>query len=332
VIVFPKREVHGGTGKREREKNRKNVLDFSASINPFPPLFEWHCNPDILACYPDDGYAELKSRISSTFRRPSDEICVGNGSIELIRIFCSVLLRGRGKTFFTESPTFGEYALSARLAGGKRAGTPQKADVSFICNPNNPTGTLQKKSEMMSHLEEMRLHEGFLFSDEAFIELSDPAQSMVDECGSNLFVLHSLTKSFSVPGIRFGYGFGDPDIIEKIEIMRPPWSVNAFAEAYAMEAFMHMGELAASRAAIAQERKRLAAEIEDLGMHCNPSSANFILVEYGQDVSSLCARLSYHDVLVRDCTSFGLPTCIRIAVRTRDENQILLEALSACMH
>jgi threonine-phosphate decarboxylase len=332
VIVFPKREVHGGTGKREREKNRNNVLDFSASTNPFPPSFEWHCDPDILAYYPDDGYAELKSRISATFRRPSDEICVGNGSIELIRIFCSVALRGKGKTFFTESPTFGEYALSARLAGGKRADTPQKTDVSFICNPNNPTGILQKKNEMLYHLEEMKSHDGLLFSDEAFIELSDPAQSIVDERDPNLFVLHSLTKSFSVPGIRFGYGFGNPDIIEKIEITRPPWSVNAFAEAYAMEAFRHIGELTVSRAAIVQQRDRLTAGIEDLGMHCNPSSANYILVEYGHEVSSLCARLSNHGVLVRDCTSFGLPTCIRIAVRTRDENLVLLEALSACMH
>jgi threonine-phosphate decarboxylase len=78
-----------------------------------------------------------------------------------------------------------------------------------------------------------------LFCDEAFIELSDPVQSMVDVRDPALFVLRSLTKSFSVPGIRFGYGFGDPAIIEKIEITRPPWSVNAFAEAYALLAFQH---------------------------------------------------------------------------------------------
>jgi threonine-phosphate decarboxylase len=155
---------------------------------------------------------------------------------------------------------------------------------------------------------------------------------MVDVRDPNLFVLRSLTKSFSVPGIRFGYGFGDPDVIEKIEITRPPWSVNAFAEAYAMEAFKHIGELTVSRAAIAQERDRLAAEINALGMHCHPSSANYILVEYGQNVASLCAALVQRDILVRDCTSFQLPTCIRVAVRTREENQVLLEALSACMH
>ena len=331
-IVFPQREIHGGTGKRQRENTKKNVLDFSASINPFPPLFEWRCDPAILTYYPDDTYAELKGQIASAFNRTTDEICVGNGSIELIRVFCSVALKGEKKTFFTESPTFGEYALSAFLSGAHRVANPQKADVSFICNPNNPTGLLQKKSEMANHLEGMKSHGGLLFCDEAFIELSDPAQSMAEVRDPHLFVLHSLTKSFSVPGIRFGYGFGNPDLIEKIEITRPPWSVNAFAEAYAMEALKHRQELAASRAAIIRERKRLAREINALGMHCYPSSANYILVEYGRNVSSLCAALARHDILVRDCTSFELPTCIRVAVRTREENQVLLEALSACLH
>jgi threonine-phosphate decarboxylase len=144
-------------------------------------------------------------------------------------------------------------------------------------------------------------------------------------------VLHSLTKSFSVPGIRFGYGFGDPDLIEKIEIARPPWSVNAFAEAYAMEALRHWDELAKSRAAIASEREFLTVEIGHLGLRVGPSDANFILVQCGHDVSLLCRGLVKENILVRDCTSFGLPTCIRIAVRTREENRILLEALSACV-
>jgi threonine-phosphate decarboxylase len=329
VIDFPERDIHGGTGKRQREKTRKNVLDFSASINPFPPAFSWHMDPACLEHYPDDGYCELKEQIARTFRRAPEEICVGNGSIELIRVFCSVMLRGN-KKFFTESHTFGEYALSARLVGAHRTLTSRESDVAFICNPNNPTGILRKKSEIISCLDEVKSHGGMLFCDEAFIELSDPAQSMVDICDPALFVLHSLTKSFSVPGIRFGYGFGDPALIEKIEITRPPWSVNAYAEAYALQAFRHWDELADSRSAIAVERDILAAGINDCGLCCYPSSANYILVECGRDAAPLCSCLAHHDILVRDCTSFGLPTCIRVAVRKRDENQLLLEALSAC--
>ena len=99
AVDFPKRVVHGGTGKRQLERTRKNVLDFSASVNPFPPHFEWHCDPKFLASYPDDSYYELKKRIGAVFHRNPEEISVGNGSIELIRVFCQVVLSG-DKHFF----------------------------------------------------------------------------------------------------------------------------------------------------------------------------------------------------------------------------------------
>ncbi|MDP3565200.1 MAG: histidinol-phosphate transaminase [Methanoregula sp.] len=329
AVDFPKRVVHGGTGKRQLEKTQKNVLDFSASINPFPPQFSWHCVPALLASYPDDSYHELKKRIAATFHRSPEEICVGNGSIELIRVFCSVALKG-DKHFFCQSPTFGEYALSARLAGAAPADDPSMADVSFICNPNNPTGILQMKADLLEKLSAIKSNKGILFCDEAFIALSDPQESLADIRDPNLFVLHSLTKSFSVPGIRFGFGFGDPDLIEKIEITRSPWSVNAYAEAFAMEALAHMDALEDSRDRIRRERDWLSYEITALGYSCVPSLVNFILVECNHGVATLCECLEKRLILVRDCTSFGLPTCIRVAVRTHEENLLLLEALSAC--
>ena len=261
VFIFPKREVHGGTGKREKEKSKKNLLDFSASTNPFPPRFNWNCDPSYLTYYPDDTYFELKERISQTFHRSPEEICVGNGSIEIIRVFCQVVLKGHKKTFFTDTPTFGEYELSARLSGAKRVKNSENADVLFVCNPNNPTGILHRKQDLIQMLKKVKSPDGLLFCDEAFIELSDPSQTLADLIDPNLFVLHSLTKSFSIPGIRFGYGFGEPSLIDKIEISRPPWSVNAFAEAFALEAFRHIDQLSKSRAAIEKERERLAAGI-----------------------------------------------------------------------
>jgi threonine-phosphate decarboxylase len=333
VADFPKRVIHGGTGKWQREKTLKNVLDFSASINPYPPEITWHCSPDDISSYPDDNYHELKERIGQVFHRDPSEICVGNGSIEIIRVFCLVIMSRspRSRQFFIQPPTFGEYELSAYLAGAERISTQDQADVTFICNPNNPTGILHSRKELLHLLETMKRHKGILFCDEAFIELADPAESLADIRDPNLFVLHSLTKSFSVPGLRIGFGFGDPDLIEKIETVRSPWCVNAYAEAFAMEALLHLDDLAGSRAAIASERNRLVFAIGDLGLTCYPSSVNFLLIECGRDVSPLCSALAQKNILVRDCTSFGLPTCIRIAVRTPDENLQLLEALRSCV-
>lgn len=330
---FPQRAIHGGTGKRLREKTRENVLDFSASVNPFPPKIDWQCGSIDISGYPDDSYGELKERIGETFSRDPEEICVGNGSIEIIRVFCSVTLGHDGNTrsFFVENPTFGEYELSAKLAGARQTSVPGQADVRFICNPNNPTGALYRRTEIIPLLETVKKSGGFLFCDEAFIALAGPGESLVPVRDPRLFVLHSLTKSFAVPGLRIGFGFGDPDLVEKIETARSPWCVNAYAEAFAMEALLHMDELANSRKAIEKERNRLISSIKDIGLICNPSSANYILIDCGKDVSSLCSALQNKNILVRNCASFSLPTCIRIAVRTPDENARLLEALSACV-
>jgi threonine-phosphate decarboxylase len=333
TVDFPKRVIHGGTGKRQREKTKEKVLDFSASVNPFPPKIDWCCDSADLSAYPDDTYSGLKERIGSVFSRNPDEICVGNGSIEIIRVFCSVTLGHAGKTrhFFIEPPTFGEYELSARLAGAKLATLSQKADVRFVCNPNNPTGTLLRRTEILRMLEEVKNQNGILFCDEAFIGLADPAESVADSCDPNIFVLHSLTKTFAVPGLRIGFGFGDPDLIEKIETARSPWCVNAYAEAFAMEALTHLGDLADSRKAIEKERSRIVSGISDIGLHCGQSSANYLLIECGRDVTSLCESLARMNILVRHCGSFGLPTCIRVAVMTPDENSRLLEALASCV-
>jgi threonine-phosphate decarboxylase len=333
AVDFPERAVHGGTGKRQQEKTHRTMLDFSASVNPYPPHVSWGMEPGRLSAYPDDSYCELKDRIARVFHRRPEEICVGNGSIELIRVFCSVIFRDDAtpRTFFQAPHTFGEYALSARLAKAHFTDDCSLARVSFLCNPNNPTGLLTRKEEVIRELRAAQVHGGMLFVDEAFIELADPGESVADVRDPGLFVLRSLTKCFSVPGIRFGYGFGDPALVEKIETARSPWTVNAYAEAYAMEALLHMDELAASRAAIGRERDLLTGQMEALGLHCTPAQANYILADCGRNVADLCDRLAGAGILVRDCTSFGLPTSIRVAVMTRDENRQLIEALAACM-
>ncbi|MCJ7795061.1 MAG: histidinol-phosphate aminotransferase family protein [Methanoregulaceae archaeon] len=321
--------VHGGCGKRQYEKTHKNVLDFSASTNPRPPIVSWTCDPFFIGHYPDDNYTQVKEVIAHTFNRDVDEICVGNGSMELIRVLCHVVVR-HGTTFYTETPTFGEYEFSARLAGGIKVKDMKNAHITFVCNPNNPTGTLRSREEMLSLLDDT--HEGILCADEAFIELADPRQSLVDVTSNHLVVLRSLTKCFSVPGLRFGYGFAEPDLIARMEAMRPPWSVNACAESFALQAFSHYHELEESRNFIKRERAWLHEHLSALGLSCSPSSANFLLIDTAEPAGILCEKLQAVDILVRDCTSFGLPTTIRVAVRTRDENRCLVEALAACLH
>lgn len=323
----PEKVIHGGLIRQIRESTGREIIDFSANLNPWPPDVPVEFSLEGAACYPDDRYLRLKEAIAQASGRPVDEIAVGNGSIEIIRVFCLATL-APGDRIRVDTPTFGEYAFSARLAGAGIAGAREPARVAFVCNPNNPTGDLQSRGSVLSRLAGCEL----LFVDEAFIELADPRMSVADVRDPALFVCRSLTKCFAIPGIRFGYAFGDPDLIARIETIRPPWSVNTFAEQFAISAFRSYDLLRESRARIAAERQWLTDALRGFPVTVHPSSVNFLLLTFPGDVTGLCGALQSEGILVRDCHSFGLPDSIRIAVRTRDENRQLLEAMQRCMH
>jgi threonine-phosphate decarboxylase len=170
-----------------------------------------------------------------------------------------------------------------------------------------------------------------MFLDEAFIELSDPGQSLADIRSPSLFVSRSLTKAFAAPGLRMGYGFGPEELVARMETLRPPWSVNVYAEAFALRALQHFDELAGSRAAIAQEREFLRRGFESLGLGVMPSQANYLLVDLAVPAADVCTLLAAQGILVRDCASFGLSRSIRVAVRRHEENMRLLEVLPRCL-
>ena len=325
---FPKKAVHGGKIQEMRRIFGESLVDVSASMNPFVPEFSCAYNHEDLAVYPDDSYTCLKEKIASVFGRDIDEICVGNGSAEIIRVFCKVT---DGKTCRIDMPTFGEYGLSARLAG-KTVVEHTDSDIRFLCNPNNPTGILTPRAEMLALADEAKEKNSLLFVDEAFMELAEKDESISDIRSENLFVMRSITKCFTVPGIRFGFGFGDPELIEKIETARTPWTVNAFAECYAMAAFDHYAELKESAAKITEERNWYMAELAKLGLSCYPSQVNFITIDMNRPAAEITQAMLAKGVCVRDCTSFTLPTCIRVSVEKREKNRRVLEALAECLH
>ena len=327
---IPKKVIHGDRIIRLREITGKKLLDFGANLNPFPPEIGWKPDVSMLASYPDDSYHRLKETIAHMVTRDIEEICVGNGSVEIIRSFCYAALSG-GDRVHIPHPTFGEYLFSARLAGANETEDPEEATVRFLCNPNNPTGTLLPKARVIEQLREAERRDQILCIDEAFIDLSDPKQSVIDIRSPHLFVLRSLTKSFAVPGLRVGFGCGAEELASAIEAIRPPWTVNSFAEDFAVRCLTRSEDLARSRKAIATEREWMATAFDTLGLAYRPSDTNFILLDLDEPATDLAACLLAHGVVVRDCTSFGLPRSIRVAVRTHVENQQLIEALDACV-
>lgn len=334
AIRFPclNKAIHGGKGGAIKSQQKKQVFDYSTSLNPIPPKLTWNISVDAIRDYPDDQYSHLKETIAHHHGRKPQEICLGNGSAEVIRTLCHTMLNA-GSLVEVSPHTFSEYALSAKLAGAKvKEKSSARVDLSFVCNPDNPSGILTSRDEILEQLNDVKERGGILCVDEAFIDLADPCESVSNVQDSGLFVLCSLTKSFSMAGVRFGYGIGDPDLIAAMEVMRPPWTINAFAEAMALQAFDHFTDLELSRTYITEERTRICKEAIKLGLSPSQASANYVLLNIGRDSKEFTTAMLNQGILVRDCTSFGLPTSIRVAIRDHETNNRLLEALSFCLH
>jgi len=324
---------HGGKIKQFLE-NGYSLIDFSASINPLPPALNLSIDYDEVCFYPDASYTSLKKVIAAYHGCTPDQVAVGNGSVELIRLICMMTL-DVGDLVCTSAHTFGEYGMSARLCGASTTHNPHGARLHFICNPENPTGEMLQKEHVLEDIVQSSWDpdRALVVIDEAFIDLADPLESVIPYIAGRkkAVVLRSLTKSFGMPGIRFGYAISDSDIIRSIERLRPPWSVNALSEKVAKEAFSRMNELSVSREYIKKEREFMIVSFENAGFQCSNAAANYILIRAQRPAAQIAADMISHGFLVRDCTSFGLPHSVRVAVRSHEENVALLEALIPCL-
>jgi histidinol-phosphate/aromatic aminotransferase/cobyric acid decarboxylase-like protein len=139
-------------------------------------------------------------------------------------------------------------------------------------------------------------------------------------------LLRSMTKQYGLPGLRLGYAVASPAVIRELAAWQPTWSVSAPAQAAGLAALADHDHVAAGRQAVAEARAYLIPQLEGLGYRCLPSVASFWLVEVG-DASGLRQRLLRQGILVRDCTSFGLPAHIRLAARPTPECARLIAAL-----
>jgi threonine-phosphate decarboxylase len=356
--------IHGG---RIAESGCEGVLDFSANLNPMgaPEVGTAAKSAERIeeeiGRYPDNRYLRLRGTFADFVERYSnfpkrtkkittENIIPANGSSEVIRLFAETVVR-RGDHVIIPAPTFDEYAFQCHLFGA----TVQYCDYSqileltptelsdasavFLCNPNNPTGDLISRNEVMGLADRCSDHETFLFVDEAFIELADPAQSIAHAVLDSDFVLvlRSLTKVFAVPGLRIGFGIASRELAELLNRVRLVWNVGAPAEITGMrlmDACMKSNYLEQSIDLISKEREYLTKGLIDRGFTPMKSNINFILVDItdvGMDSHELTQELLEHGILVRDCASFKNlgAVYVRVAVRTRQENQMLLQAVDA---
>ncbi|HEY9752557.1 MAG TPA: threonine-phosphate decarboxylase CobD [Coleofasciculaceae cyanobacterium] len=347
------------------------VLDFSASINPLGPpasaLATIQAHLAGLKAYPDPEYRQLRSALAAFHQIHPDWILPGNGAAELLT-WASRDLAHLDRTVLL-TPAFGDYRRALQAFGAKLeeslvmdqwqqpetgalVNSPTRSSLGYgyskatlqltnpytsntgilINSPHNPTGLMFSRQSLLPYLDQFAV----VVVDEAFMDFLPPdqQQSLIDWVGDypNLVVIRSLTKFYSLPGLRLGYAIAHPDRLQRWQQWRDPWSVNTLAAAVGAiiiqdREFQQQtwDWLAAVKSSLIEGLQALA------GLTPYRGAANFLLVRCQQSVTQLQADLLQRDrILIRDCLSFPElgDGYFRIAIRTAAENQRLLDALA----
>ena len=309
-------------------------------------------NIDTITRYPDPASRVLRETVSHWTGLPEEMIVAGNGAVEITYLLMKLL---KPRLVLIPAPTFSEYEIAVKISGGCVKDLPldegrgfaidkheiysswEECDLLFICNPNNPTGVLTTRKDLVEIIENAAQAGKTVVVDEAFMDFVRDREGftvadLVPQY-DNLFVLYSLTKFFAIPGLRLGIGLGNPGVIDRLNQIRDPWNVNCFAQIAGTASLLDETYIKATVAYVSAEKDRLFGEIRAIkGFLPLYPCVNYIFInieETGYSSTEICHLLGQQGILVRDCSSYKnlRPVYIRAAVKKREENDRLIGAL-----
>lgn len=294
--------------------------------------------------YPDPLQRDLKEQIALIKRIDPEYIFLGNGSDEAIdlvyRIFC---IPGQDNVVAPE-PTYGMYQVCAEINDIEYRHVPLSDDFSldtnlllaatdantkvvFLCSPNNPTGNLLDKNEIMRVLDQFK---GIVVVDEAYIDFADQP-SFLSQLSHypRLIVLQTFSKAWAQASIRLGIAFAQPEIIGYFNKVKYPYNINLLTQSHALDMLLNEKKVKEQVQLLIQERESLAATLKVLPyvLTVYPSQANFLLVRV-KDANKIYYKLTEAGVIVRNRNNITLCNgCLRITIGTEAENTQLLNVL-----
>ncbi|MGH7777577.1 MAG: histidinol dehydrogenase [Candidatus Dormibacterales bacterium] len=299
-----------------------------AAARPLAPINE----------YPDSSYEELVSALARYAGVAARAVTVGAGADEVLDLIAKAFV-GPGDLVVTSLPSYSMFRVVAEMAGGRVLGVPAGprlatdrkalaraaagARVTFVCNPNNPTGELLDQG----FIEALAAgSSGVVVVDEAYFEFGGLTLAPLVASVPNLAVVRTMSKAFGLAGARVGCAFSSPAVATALRAVRPPGSVSSLSAALAVRALEDRPSMEAHVAAIVKERESMAGELRSLGLGCRGGAGNFLLAEAAPAAPALLAR----GLAVRTFSAGSpLQGWIRVTVRTPEENARLLRALSS---
>ena len=350
------KNCHGGDWASYQRAYSTLPIDFSANINPLGLPEEVRRAAaealDMADRYPDPQSWELREALSARFGVPKETIVCGNGAADLI--YRLILMR-KPKHALIPVPVFTEYEKALSLSGCRIEqfrcretngfllpdafldAVTEKTDLVLLCNPNNPTGRFIPAGLLERILQKCEETGTLLVVDECFLPFSERGEelTMIRHLADapHLAVLRAFTKLYAMPGLRLGMMLcGSRSLADHLREFGQPWSVSSPAQAAGTAALQVPGWVEKTQKLIREERAFLLRGLSGLGLKVIPGEANFLLFFCGKE--NLSAKLREKGILIRDCSDFsGLSSgWFRVAVRTRTENQLLLQKLKEVLY
>ncbi len=329
--------------------NDAGVIKLNSNENPYPP------SPKVLAAiastanaalrrYPEPASDTLRAAAARVYGVDVDHIIAGNGSDELLSMLMRCFVAPGDRVAYA-TPTYSLYDTLVDIQGGAKAtvrytddfSVPpalarQRAAVTFLCNPNAPSGTLVSRAAIARLARSVR---GILVVDEAYIDFADSQQAScipLVRRHDNVIVLRTFSKSFSLAGLRIGLAFAPKAIVAGMMKVKDSYNLNRVSAVAATAALRDLPWMMRNVRRIQRSRTRLSIALARLGFQVHPSQTNFVLARRpATDLRRVQRELKAKRILIRHFDVPGLQDCLRISIGTPAETSAVIEALKAAL-
>lgn len=341
-----------GRDKSEIKKkyNIKEPIKLASNENPYGP------SPEVkkviaeesarVAEYPASKASELRKSLADFYDLSTEMVFTGNGTDEIIGLLVE-LFNGQADEIIYPEPSFAKYKLYIQSKNANGVAVPldddmkldldgmaaeinDKTGMIFICDPNNPTGTMQQGDKIRDFIDSVP-DDVLVVLDQAYHEYmtSGDYYQGLDELTErpNLLILRTFSKAYGLAGLRVGYGLGSPEIIYYLDQIRDTFNCNRIAQRAAIAALGDQQHIQMSRAKNQQEREYLYHALDEAGIDYVKSEANFLLIAVPGDSREAAAELESKGIIVKPGAPLGVPGMLRVTIGSRKENKILIEKI-----
>jgi len=323
---------------------KEDIIRFDTNTSPFNPkeFLEELCKEEMeINNYPDTSYISLRRALSLYNSCDIDEVMVTNGADEALDIIAKGYI-DEGDKAVISTPTYSMFKIVTKILGGEVIEVSrlkdfdddydtlmkQRAKLFFLCSPNNPTGNSCKKDKVINLLEK----EAIIVIDEAYYEFSSKTFKDLIKDYENLIIVRTLSKAFSLAGIRVGYILANKKVIEHLNKVRPPNSLSVISLRLAEIALNNLDLMKKNVKFLLEERRRCFEELKNIkGIKPFPSEANFILFEVlNEKAKDLHKELLKRGLVLRSFND-SLKNFLRFTLNNRENNDKFLKSLKEIM-